>query len=414
MFTIDYSRKRVTGILAEIDRLKQSDFPYPHPRIAMKLLDTMFRNAQSVLEKVSPASPVSANEACSNSLDLLYVYVPILGFLLRSTNVRNAFEAYAPLLRLARSIMGADTKLIVSSEWEFSPFVYRAITDLPGFVLIGLPAPESSNPFLIPLAGHELGHSVWETERFSVKFKKQITDGILGELTNRRWEEYSSLYPQYKKSDLLDKPLLTYSTWTLAYTCALFQTEEIFCDFIGLRLFAESYLHAFTYMLSPGLPGQRPLLYPNITRRVAHLMEAAKMMHVEVSAEFKSSFLIETEPNEPTTSLLVSIADQVSASLVSELIILAQDFADKKVVPTRDSAQVLHIYDRFNKKIVPISMPQSLVDILNAGWEGYLDHNFWANAPQIKPENRNSILGDLILKSMEISEVYKRLEKKIS
>jgi len=410
---IDYSRKRVAGVLAEIDRLKQSEFPYTHPRDAMELLDKMFKNAQSVLKKVSPTASASAYEACSNSLYLLYIYVPILGFLLRSTNVRNAFEAYAPLLRLARSIMGADTKLIVSSEWEFSPFVYRAITYLPGFVLIGLPAPESSNPLLVPLAGHELGHSVWETEGFSAKFKKQITDGILDELKNKRWNEYSSLYPQYKKSDFLDKPLLTRPTWTPAYTWALLQTEEMFCDFFGLRLFAESYFHAFAYLVSPCTSGQRPVQYPNITRRVTHLVEAAKIMHVDVPPEFESSFLTEAEPNEPATSLLVSIADQVSASLVTELIKLAQDFANEKAVPTRDSTQVLHIYDRFHKNIVPTSTPQSLVDILNAGWKCDLDPDFWANVPQIKPEDWNRILGDLILKSMEISEVHKRLEKKL-
>jgi hypothetical protein len=411
MSTIDHSRKRIAGVLAEIDRLKQSEFPYTHPRDAMELLDKMFKNTQSLLEKVSPASPISADEACSNSLDLLYVYVPILGFLLRSTNVRNAFEAYAPLLRLARSIMGDDTKLVVSSEWEYSPFVYRAITYLPGFVLIGLPAPESSNPLLIPLAGHELGHSVWETEGFSANFEKQIADAILDDLMNKRWTEYSSLYPQYKKTDFKDKPLLTRPTWIPAYTWALLQIEEIFCDFFGLWLFAESYFHAFAYLISPCTSGQRSVQYPNITQRVTHLVDAAKIMHVDVPPEFESSFLTEAEPNDPATRLLVSIADQVSASLVSDLINLAQDFANKKNVPTRNSTEVSNIYDRFHKKIVPTSVQQSLVDILNAGWKCNLDGSLWANIPQIKSEDRNRVLGDLILKSIEISEVHKRLEK---
>ena len=418
MFTIDYSLKRVDGVLAEIDRLKQSDFPYTHPSDAMELLDKIFKDAHSVLEKVSPDAEADViHDVCSTYLYQLYVYVPILGFLLRSTNVRNAFEAYSPLLRLAQSIMGTDTKLIVSSEWEFSPFVYRAITDLPGFVLIGLPAPESSNPLLIPLAGHELGHSVWEAEGFSAKFEKQITDGILDELMNKRWQEYSSLYP-YKKSDFTKKPLLTRPTWTPAYTWALLQAEEIFCDFFGLRLFAESYLHAFTCMLSPGLSGQRPLQYPNITRRIAHLMEAAKIMQVEVSADFESSFLSETEPTDPATSLLVSIADTVSASLVQELITLAEGFADSKQLPKKDTDKVKEIGESFRKWVVPVRKPASLVDIVNAGWECNMDEHFWKKVPQIKgkkeedfAKNRDRILRDIMLKSMEIAEIYKRLEK---
>lgn len=139
MVTIDHARKRIVTVIEEIDRLKQSEFPYDHPYEALELLAERFKRHQSILEKLSPTATADLiNNACSASLNDLYLYVPILGFILRSTNVRNAFEAYAPLLRLARSIIGADTRLIVSSEWEFSPFVYRTIGGLKGFVLIGL------------------------------------------------------------------------------------------------------------------------------------------------------------------------------------------------------------------------------------------------------------------------------------
>ncbi len=409
MSTIVHARKRLNAVLSEIDRLKQSEFPYAHPRDGLELLDGMFKKQQSVLGKVSPSAPANVtHNACSTSLYQLHVYVPILGFILRSTNVRNAFEAYPLLLRLAQSVMGTDTKLIVSSEWEFSPFVYRSMTDLPGFVLIGLPAPESSNPLLIPLAGHELGHSVWETERFSAKFEKQIEDGILGELKGNRWQDYLSLYPQSKKSDLDGTDMFVRSTWLPAYTWALLQSEEIFCDFFGLCLFAESYLHAFAYLISPGTSGQRPLRYPNITRRIAHLVDAAKKMAVSVPPGFKSDFADEIEPVEPATKLLVSIADTVSDSLASNLIRLAQDFAKEKTVPTRNLAQVSDIYDKFRKMIVPTSAQQSLTDILNAGWNCDLEPDLWKNVPQVKPEQRDRILRDLILKSMEVSEVHER------
>jgi hypothetical protein len=110
--------------------------------------------------------PTVVLQQCGLSLNALFVAMPLAGFLVRSTNVRNAFELYRPLLRLARDLLEPTvtpdqrrTRLVLSSEWEYSPLSYSELPDLPGVVLIGLPAPESSNPLLVPLAGHELGHS---------------------------------------------------------------------------------------------------------------------------------------------------------------------------------------------------------------------------------------------------------------
>jgi hypothetical protein len=412
MSTIDHARKRIATVIEEIERLKQSEFPYIQPSNALDLLERKFKQQQSVLNKVSPSAPRNViDNACSTSLYQLYLYVPILGFILRSTNVRNAFEIYAPLLRLARSILGDDTKLILSSEWEFSPLVYRSITDLPGFVLIGLPAPESSNPLLVPLAGHELGHSLWEREGLSTKFQNKIREGILVELTTKRWDQYTCLYPQYQKRDLQGEHLFAYKTWASAYTWALSQLEEIFCDIFGLRLFAESYLHAFEYLISPGIYGQRPLHYPNIKRRVTHLVDAANAKGVAVPPGFETGFVAETEPEEPATQLLVSVADSVSASLVSELIALTWEFADSRDVPTRNSEHVSDICREFLPRVVPTQTPRSLVDLVNAGWKCHQDSDLWKNVSQIKLEDRDRILGDLMLKSMEVSEIHERLEE---
>jgi hypothetical protein len=76
--------------------------------------------------------------------------------------VRNSFEAYDPLRELAHKLLDYKPAIILSSEWEFSPFTYPAISDdLPDFVFIGLPACEAGNALVLPLAGHELGHSIW-------------------------------------------------------------------------------------------------------------------------------------------------------------------------------------------------------------------------------------------------------------
>ena len=90
---------------------------------------------------------------------------------------------YAPVLRLARRLLGPDTKLLLSSEWDYSPFVYLPTRDLPEFVLIGVPAYESSNPLLISLAGHELGHNVWNQQDLGKKYDAALRTEVLKALT---------------------------------------------------------------------------------------------------------------------------------------------------------------------------------------------------------------------------------------
>ena len=317
---IDYAKQRIVAVLEEIDRLKQSEFPYKHPCDALELLAEKFKNHQSILSQIlSDTSPEYAKSSCSVSLSDLRDYVPLLGFILRSTNVRNAFEVYAPLQRLARSILKYETKLIVSSEWVYSSTVYKPIGGLAGFVLIGLPAPESANPLLIPLAGHELGHSVWATNKFPNKFADKIADGVLEELKEKQWADYTSLYPQYKKDDITKNKLLARDTWMPSYNLALLYAEEVFCDLFGLRLFAESYLHAFTYLLYPGFSGQRLLNYPKLECRVSHLVNAARKMDVKVPHGFESGYVTEDDPGERAMKLFVSVADAVSASLITDI-----------------------------------------------------------------------------------------------
>src|SRR3546814_14740255 len=63
----------------------------------------------------------------------------------------------------------------MSSEWKFVPFTYPMTLDwLPGFALVGGPAPESDNVLIVPLAGHEIGHSAWRS--------KQLKDQLMADL----------------------------------------------------------------------------------------------------------------------------------------------------------------------------------------------------------------------------------------
>jgi hypothetical protein len=411
MLMVNYARNRITAALEEIGRLMQSEFPAQHSRDAMNILRDKFEEQHSALERINDKVPLEiAKTQCNASLERLFVYVPILGFILRSTNVRNGFEAYGPLLYLAECLIGDETKLIVSSEWNFSPFTYHSITDLPGFVLIGLPATESSNPLIIPLAGHELGHSVWKSNRFTEKFTSSIRQGVLNKIKEKMWEEYEKLFPQYKQTDLEDD-MFASLTWEPALRWSLLQVEEIFCDFLGVRLFAESYLYAFMYLLAPGTSGQRSLRYPNMKTRVTYLTKAAKELDVDVPTDFTSSFIRETEPSDPTTKFLVSIADTVSELCVSDLLEVVREFARNNNAPWRNSDRVNHIANHFKKWVVPTAQQEALVDILCAAWKCKLDEHLWAHVSQIEPNDWGRVLRDLTFKSMEVSEVRERLQK---
>lgn len=100
----------------------------------------------------------------------------------------------------------------------------------------------------------------------------------------------------------------------------------------------------------------------------------------------------------------------MSASLIPELIRLAWECADTRLVPMRNEFQVSRICSYFKSWVIPTPEPYPLVDILNAGWKCYQDKDLWKDSQQIKPESRYNILADLVLKSMEVSEFHERLK----
>jgi hypothetical protein len=236
---VDYAKRRYDAAIMEIERLKQSEFPYAHIRDALLQLENVFRSQRAQLDKLTTKStPAIAKNACSQSLGYLFNYTPFLGFILRATNVRNAFELYAPVMRLARKLLGDGTKLLLSSEWDYSPFVYLPTSDLPDCVLIGIPAFESANPLLISLAGHELGHNVWNEYDLGKKFDGKLRSEVLGAIRGTQWNDFQTCFP-HATHDNLTTDMFVQQTWLPAHAFAKRQLEEVFCDMMGLRLFAE-------------------------------------------------------------------------------------------------------------------------------------------------------------------------------
>jgi len=420
---LDYSRKRLREFLEEVKRLRGMEFPYEHSRQALLEIEGVFRQHLEYHEHLDEKSdPSTVEAACETELTALREYLPFLGLIIRSTNVRNAFEMYRPLLRLTRRIVGHKTKLIISSEWEYSPLVYLGITFLPGFVLVGLPAHQSGNPLLIPLAGHELGHAMWSEKilnsLWELAYRRKVEDHILANIQKNHMARFQDLFPDVQKPQDLTSDFFGQQTWAPASDWAIQQCQELFCDFVGLRIFGESYLYSLAYLLSPHQLGIRPVFYPNILTRINSLIMAAARYGIDAPVGYEKLFkdLDEPNPMERHKTLLLELADGASSNLVGELISEADSLLSTPDIPARQpeaqkraiSAKVDEIYRDF-EFVAPAQKAGNLANILNAGWKAYRTAEFWSNVPQIKnqqnpAEFKERVLKELILKSIEVLE----------
>lgn len=412
MSTRDYSCKRIEATLAEIDRLKEGDFPYGHSREALEKICSIYERDLLDLKAVDDQNDVATiNRVCAIALSHMFRYLPFLGFVLRSTNVRNAFEVYRPLLDMASDVLEPGvprgerkTRLLLSSEWDYSPFIYKEITTLPDFVFIGLPAPESGNPFLLPMAGHELGHRVWAKKQLATRLKIQVQQEVQQLLFDRWFEFQQVIHPQTVATTATASDLfvLEVINWTSSVT--YLQAEESFCDFLGLRIFGASYLHGFAYLLSPTLPGRRSLVYPNILKRVFNLLEAAQNYRVAVPNNYIGMFQDQREADLPKKEqFLLSIADASLVKLVPTLIHLADQAITEAGVADVSEQEAQRIYARLSL-MIPAEKSKSLANILNAGWIAYNNSNLWNDViPDAKL--RSSTLKELVLKNIEVFQI---------
>lgn len=408
---------KVNNIIKAIDVLLATDFPYEGPQAALERIHQHFEERLEALKGLDEGThPFVERQLCSESLDSIAIFLPILGFTLRATSMRNAFELHGPLLRLAQKGIQADIKLLLSSEWDFSPFTY-ILTDLPplsGFVLIGLPASESDNALVAPLSGHEFGHSIWIREGMRNELGRAIFDGILNGV-EKKLPEFQKRFPSITKASVKKMRgaglFWQDAEWSLtpAFSWALSQCEEYFCDFIGLRLFEEAFLCSFGYLLAPGFKDTRSNNYPEMESRIKALLKASAAYEIEAPKGFDVQFDPGGQPEIEEEKLLLQLSDSVSSEMVPTLIERAQKAAtDRKLceVSREDIEAIKNSF--FN--LVPPTNPASLANILIAGWKiANEGEGFWPDHARVRERNE-VVLNELILKSVEVLEIKCRLE----
>jgi len=399
--TLTYSKRRVGAFLEEIARIRGVDFPYGHTQDALNLIEQAVKVQKDILNKTGhpPANtPAQIQKNCSTSLQLIWHYLPFLGFILRSTDVKNAFEVYGPLLRIARGLLGPDVVLVVSSEWDFSPYVYKEIPQLPNLVMIGMPASEAGNPLLLPLAGHELGHAVWSRNNVLDAVNPALEASILQQM-HSNWSDVSRYLKLSTGTNLKDLSNLKY--WSQALLWAQQQAEETFCDFLGLRIFGESFTEAHLYLLTPSV-GSRSPEYPSLTSRAANMRTAAISMGINMRPDYVQLFVDQPSALSDLPQYWCRLADNAAQSVVSQLVESADMISTAASIPLCSYARKQKAFDCY-RRTVPAYEIGTLSDILNAGWDAAIDENVLRDNSK-----KDELLRELILKSIEVLEIEHR------
>ena len=406
LLDVDFVKQKLLSVIDQVKQLQLSEFPYEEPKTALELLTAMYESDLARLAGMDETTDVQIRQqACAHANARIARYYAVLGFILRSTNVRNAFEIYDPLLQLCRTIYGKDAKLIVSSEWGFSPFTYPAVTDdLPNLMFIGLPSTEASNSLIIPLAGHEIGHSIWRKKNDRSTALANLDKCIQSYLVaayESNWKIFQKTFDiENETSDLLTDLFLR-NIWTQSYKLAVRQVEEIFCDIIGLRIFGEGFLYSFLYLISPNI-GDRAPHYPALASRIVALLEACKVFSITPPTDFRTYFFDPPKRLPNRDEFVLNMADLASQEMKAELIESVRLLIEASSLPLPSEVERDRIVKQFCE-LSPASSAKTLGDIVNAGWKMRLDRSLWEKF-NFSNQVRLDILNDLVFKTMEVME----------
>jgi hypothetical protein len=402
------SKQKIRNIQRAIDVLLDGEFPVDSGKKALRKLRHVFGELDKKLDRARKLNDSNLIKEISNNINRkMLLSLPVLGFILRSTNVRNAFELLEPLQYIADSALHGKPELLLSSEWDYVPFAYpQSLHDLKSFVLIGLPASEAGSALLMPLAGHELGHAVWRNR------------GIEGSILTILQYKIEDLYNQAKLSGTFKRHFPDYDEGDIVYKelfpeaiadsveIAVFQAEEIFCDLFAYAIFGESFVYAFAYILAPGFGTTRRSRYPAYKKRLSSIREVAKSEGVTLPDDGDLSFSPEDDQGNPRERFVVQIAEQSVSDIIGALWgHILKLIADGKIHRPVRSKSLAHLNEI--RSGIPTHAPVCLGDIINAGWSYY--HELQKSGQSVETLSEEiDTLNEILLKSIEVLEFRRR------
>lgn len=389
MLDLDYKKftlSRIAAFSKQIELLREINFPYKDSSDA---LDKISAHIDSQRERVE--NSVMGNDrlrsSCARASSQLFVFHRFLGYIAKSADPLNSFEIYFSFRRLSEFIFGKKTRLIISSEWEdYSPVNFTIPKELVDFVFIGLPVSEAENALIVPLGGHELGHSIWAGFDFKDKYRRPIQESVL---------------TSFSKDET-----------NFIIKISLIKCEEYTCDCIGIGLFGESYLYAFSYLIAPKISDRLITSHPNAGNRANAMNKAAQAYGYKVPSNFEDLFKTIPTPESDRYQQCLAEAEKLSFKMVDTIVDDVKQLLLSKNVLYERSADYDHFKDDL-LTMVPISTAKSLADITNAAWDVYFKEDKWEKVfieNEIE-EKKVVFLNELTLKSFEILEIHQRLGK---
>jgi len=322
----------------------------------------------------------------------------LLGFVLRSTSPRLGFEVCVPLEKLAQKLLGSEKLLVLSSEWQlYSPFIKsrsygRLDPSLRDFVFIGFPATESANPLLLPLAGHEFGHPLWQMQAeregsIPRTIEERVTAKVLELALNNQ-------NPSSGES-------------------ARVRLQECFCDALGVRIFGPAFCYAAAYLLGNRVEHGVPWTYLPLPRRVEFLEKSIKRLGTPSRPGWSRLFqdgdprFNFPERGAESQRLLSAKIDDIVFAQADEIIDFAGSHCSECNLPVVSDAEIRKVKVNF-ERMAPAPHPASLAAILNAAWdcrtEVWPPHKEASKVETDEERKSLSVLREVVLKTTQMLE----------
>ncbi|MDQ6436145.1 hypothetical protein RB623_18970 [Mesorhizobium sp. LHD-90] len=409
--SIKIVRGKLEKLVEQCKTLLTDDFPYADSKAALYALKAQAERLKTQADVIPSTSMATRQQLRLHISYKLESLTYILGIITRSGAMRNNFEIYQPFKLICSKFFEEETHFILSSEWNYTPFTYPMnLQELPDFIIIGLPAPESNNVLIFPAAGHELGHSVWLKRNLSERYSGEIFVEANEFLENNTGIINSLLPPATEgQADLFAKQIKEQFLSDVTASC-LRQLEELFCDFIGLRLFGEGYLHAFRYLVAPGDGSQRSTNYPQTKERAKFLQAYGARIGAHID-NYADDFMDGRDRrNLAYEHFVLRAADFVRDKHVEEMYLTATKCTEEAgiVVNEAVSAQEIAMAFKYFENGMPLDSVGSIGHLISAAWRMFLqtDH--------VKPtKGTQSVMGyvsDLVLKSVEAYDFKKAMK----